>query len=154
MHKLEVLNKPVLISACRNEINTNSESRYLHRLHCVTLVAQGCSCYKVAEWFGEHPSSLERWVHNFNQFGIEGLKNEQKTGRPRKLYDKQLKQLQNDILKTPFELGYEQSKWNGRLLQTHIQFQYDVELSLRQCQRLLSELQHSEASISQSTLAH
>ena len=38
-----------------NQTSTNtSENRFLHRLHCIVLVGQGCSYPQVSEWFGEH----------------------------------------------------------------------------------------------------
>jgi len=40
MRKLEVSNKADLQSACRAEASNNKEFRFLHRLHCVLLVAQ------------------------------------------------------------------------------------------------------------------
>ncbi len=143
MRKLEVPNKPALISACKEEVTRNREFRFLHRLHCVLLVSQGCSCYQVAEWFGEHPCTVERWVHYFQEYGIEGLKDEQKTGRPKKVRDDQLKRLQGEISENPFELGYNQNNWDGKLLQTHLERHYGIELSVRQCQRLLSQLRRN-----------
>jgi len=146
MRKLEVSNKVSLLSTCREETSRDHKSRFLHRLHCVLLVAQGSSCYQVAEWFGEHSCTVERWVHCFNKYDLEGLKDEQKTGRPRKVRDDQLKQLQGDISRNPSELGHEQHKWNGKLLKTHLECCYGVELSVRQCQRILHQLEHSAAS--------
>ena len=109
MRKLEVSNAADLQSALKEETTHSPEPRFLHRLHCVLLVAQGCSCYQVAEWFGEHPCSVERWIHHFNEHGLEGLRDEQKTGRPRKVRDDQLKRLQGEVSKKPFELEYNQT---------------------------------------------
>jgi len=147
MRKLEISNKTVLQSACKDETIRNHESRFLHRLHCALLVAQGCSCYQVAEWFGEHPSTVERWVHYFHEYGLEGLRDEQKTGRPRKVRDDQLKRLQGEISKNPFEQGYEQNGWDGKLLQTHLKRRYGIGLGVRQCQRLLNQLRHNATSL-------
>ncbi len=143
MRKLEVSNKPVLISACKAETTRNCESRFLHRLHCVLLVAQGNSCYQVSGWFGEHPCTVERWIHHFHAYGLEGLRDEQKTGRPKKIRDDQLRRLQDEIARDPFELGYDHNGWDGKLLQTHLQRRYGIELSVRQCQRLLNQLRHN-----------
>ena len=146
MRKLEVSNKTDLQSACKEETTRNCESRFLHRLHCVLLVAQGSSCYQVAEWFEEHPCTVERWVQNFHKYDLEGLRDEQKTGRPRKVRDDQLKQLHGDVSRNPSELGYDQYEWSGKLLKTHLEFHYSVELSVRQCQRLLNQLWNNATS--------
>jgi len=146
MQKLKVLNKAALQSACREEFTRNSESHFLHRLHCVLLVAQSCSCYQVAVWFEEHPCTIERWVHYFHEYGLEGLRDEQKTGRPRKVRDDQFKRLQSEISKNPYGQGYEQNGWDGKLLQTHLERRYGIELGVRQCQRLLNQLRHNTTS--------
>jgi transposase len=145
MRKLKISNKLSLLSTCKEEATRNQESRFLHRLHCMLLVAQGCSCYQVAEWFGEHPCTIERWVHYFQEYGVEGLKDEQKSGRPGKIHNDQVKRLQGDISKNPFELGYNQHRWNGKLLKTHLEHRYNIELSVRQCQRLLHQSRNSAA---------
>ncbi len=137
MRKLEVPNTLVLQSAIRQEVAQNHQHRFLHRIHCMLLLAQGFSCYQVAEWFDEHPRTVERWAHYYKQYGIDGLRDDQKTGRPAKLRDDQLRQVQKDILKLPRELGYSQDAWNGKLLQNYLEHHHDVGLSVRQCQRIL-----------------
>jgi transposase len=140
MRKVDVFDKAFLQSICKKEFIRNSESRFLHRLHCVLLVAQGRSCYQVAGWFGEHPSTVGRWIRCFHEYGPEGLRDEQKTGRPRKVRDDQIKRLQSDISINPSELGYDSHKWNGKLVKIHLEQYYGIELSVRQSQRLLSQL--------------
>ena len=117
-----------------------SENRFLHRLHCVILIGQGCSYPQVSEWFGEHPRTIERWVQRLREFGLEGLKDDHKAGRPTKIDNEQKQVLESDIIKQPTEFGYETSQWNGQLLKTHLKDKYGVELGLRQCQRLLGQL--------------
>lgn len=124
----------------KSEANSNAEKRFLHRLHCVWLAEKGCSCQQIANWFDEHVRTIQRWVKHAQEFGIEGLKDEEKTGRPTRVRDDQRKTLMQEISTMPTELGYKQTSWNGKLLQTHLHRQYNVELGLRQCQRLLSEL--------------
>ena len=140
MRKLEVSDTTILQATLKKEIAHHSEQRFLHRLHCVLLVGHGFSCYQVAEWFDEHPRTVERWVHYFQEYGIVGLRDEQKTGRPTKVRDDQLRQLVNDILTDPVELGYGLRTWGGKLLHVHLERCYGVKLSVRQCQRLLRQL--------------
>ena len=143
LRKLKLSHTSELRSALKNAITRSLQSRFLHRLHCVLLVAEGCNCYEVAAWFGENPRTIERWVHQANEFGLEGLKDEQKTGRPAKVHDDQLKQLQVTSSCNPREFGYNQDDWDGPLLRIHLTRFYRIELSVRQCQRLLHKLQHS-----------
>ena len=48
MHKLEVTHPEAAKAALRREVMCSPQSRFLHRLHCVLLVAAGRSCYEVA----------------------------------------------------------------------------------------------------------
>ena len=111
MRKLKLSNTPDLLARLKKEINHSHDSRFLHRLHCVLLVAQDCSCYQIAEWFNENPRTIERWVHYAQEYGIDGLKDEQKTGRPAKVRDDQFNQVQKSIMLDPRELGI--SKTSG-----------------------------------------
>jgi len=146
MHSLDASISAALKSVFKKEINDSPESHFLHRLHCVLLVMEGCSYQQVAEWFGMHQRTVERWVHYFKEYGIEGLKDEQKTGRPSKIRDDQFRQLQCDILARPFELRYNKDKWSGKLIKEHLKRRYDIEMSVRQCQRLLRQLQNKTIS--------
>ncbi len=145
MRRLEITNPSVLLDTIKAEISRTHEARFLHRLHCVLLVARGYSCYQVARWFGEHPCNVERWVRHVEEFGPYGLRDEQKTGRPPRVRDDQRQQLQREIRQSPSELGYERSHWDGKLLQAHLAHRYGIELSIRQCQRLLRRLENHAA---------
>ena len=123
----------------KSESTSDAEKRYLHRLHCVWVVEKGCSCQQIAGWFDEHIRTVQRWVKHAQEYGIEGLKDEKKMGRPTKIRDDQRKMLIQEISKSPEDLGYYQVAWNGKLLQMHLHRRYGVELGLRQCQRFLCE---------------
>jgi transposase len=140
MRKLEVFDKSTLVTLYKREITRNCEARFQHRMHCVLLVAHGCSCYQVAEWFGENPCTIQRYIHCYLKCGTEGLRGSLKTGRPRKLSNNQIEQLQSDFSIDPSNLGYDQDKWSGLLLKEHLALSYGIDLSVRQCQRILKQL--------------
>lgn len=122
----------------------SADTRFLHRLHCVQLVAQGCSRSDVARWFNNDPSSIARWMRHFQRFGVEGLRDEQKPGRPAKLGAEQLKALKRELGYPPSKYGHTgHYKWSGKVLASHLEEKYSLTLSTRQCQRLLRQLQAS-----------
>lgn len=82
MRKLQITDPEVMSLAIRQEIGRSEDSRYDHRLHGVLLVSQGASCYQVAEWFGENPRTVERWVKRFETRGFAGLREAVRPGRP------------------------------------------------------------------------
>jgi len=126
--------------AIQNEIQRSDESRYDHRLHGILLVAQGFSANHVAQLLSQSPRTVQNWVQRFNNVGFAGLREAERPGRPGRLVDAALESLDQDLRKPPESFGYSQNLWDGKLLQHHLAHQYDVELGVRQCQRLFREL--------------
>lgn len=130
----------VLRANLKKEIQRDDGARYLHRLHCVLLAIEGCSCSDLGKIFDAHPRTVQRWVTSFKEAGIMGLRDESKSGRPPKLSQPQLDALKSDVSRDPSALGYQARSWNGRLLVEHLNERYRLSLSVRQCQRLLRQL--------------
>lgn len=143
MLKLEVTNPAAIQDALWSEGKHSLQSRFLHRLHCLLLVGKGRSCYEVAEVFGDSPRSIERWVHEFEQHGVEGLRDKPHTGRHATLAAVQMRQLALVLKSNPHELGYASDVWNNKLLRTEIQYRFGVTMSVRHCQRMFQLLQQS-----------
>ncbi|TXT66643.1 MAG: hypothetical protein BAJALOKI3v1_20106 [Promethearchaeota archaeon] len=61
-------------------------------------------------------------------------------GRPSRLSEEQEEQLREDISKHPRELGYEFSNWEGKNVSHHIEKVFDIEIGVRQVQRILHKL--------------
>src|SRR4029453_1974067 len=89
MRKLEIGNAEVMQVAIRQEIGRSEESRYDHRLHGLLLVAKGESARAVAELFDEDARTVQRWVQRFEAQGFEGLREGERSGRPRTLDSRQ-----------------------------------------------------------------
>jgi transposase len=140
MPKGDTENNMGLLDVLKEQLKQSSEVRFLHRLHCVLLVSRGHTGVEVASWFGDDPSSVARWVRYYREFGIPGLQDDQRSGRPAKLNIEQMRALERDLCQTPSAFAYDDPVWNGKLLAAHIQRRFDVELSVRQCQRLLRQL--------------
>lgn len=126
--------------AIQNEIQRSKESRYDHRLHGLLLVTSGLSCYETARLLGQSPRTVEYWVARFEAHGFAGLQEGQRSGRPPKLNDAILRAVGIDLRKEPRSFGYAQTLWDGKLLSHHLKGQYNIDLGVRQCQRLFHEL--------------
>jgi transposase len=140
MRKLEIENADVMRQAIHDEIQRSDESRYDHRLHAILLVAQGYSANHVAQLLGQSPRTVQNWVRHFNDSGFAGLREHERPGRPARLDEPAMESLGEDLRKLPESFGYSQNLWDGKLLQHHLAQRYNVELGVRQCQRLFSEL--------------
>ena len=105
MRKLEIADLEIMRIAIQQEIVRSDESRYDHRLHGLLLVAGGQSCQQVAETFGENSRTVQRWVKRFEEYGLDGLREEERPGRPTTLDTKQWAALGRDMRRTPKELA-------------------------------------------------
>ncbi len=137
MRKLRPSSDLALRAALAGALHESSESRFVHRVHAVLLVAVGQSCYRVAEWFGDDPRSVERWVHGFDNYGTNGLRDHHHGGRPARLSTEQRRQLAQHLANPPAAWHYAQMRWSGKLLARHLESQFSIQLSVRHCQRLL-----------------
>lgn len=140
MRKLSLSSAKWVREVIHASVKTSCESHFLHRLHCVLLVAEGRSCYEVARWLGNDPRTIERWVHALDEHGIEGLREHHSGGRPTKLAGEQMQCLALDLQKPPRVCGYSEREWSGKLLVQHLDGCYGIKLSVRQCQRIMRRL--------------
>ena len=129
------------ILALQQEIQRSEESRYDHRLHGVLLVAQGVTCPEVARLLGDAPRSVEYWVHRYEQEGLAGLTEGERSGRPGRLSEKQLKEINRVLRAKPDDAGMRVNLWDGKTLSAWIEKTYQVQLGVRQCQRLFRQLE-------------
>lgn len=140
MRKLSISDVEIMRLALQQEITRSEESRYDHRLHGVLLVSQGISCYQVAEWLGQDPRTVQRWVNRFEDRGFAGLQEGQRLGRPSRLQPSQWEEIGQVLRQPPRSFGYPQNLWDGKLLAHHLAKAYGVDLGMRQCQRMFHYL--------------
>lgn len=137
MHRLRPRGEEELRTILSRAFHSSSELRHVRRLQAVYLVSLGSSCRQIAHWFGEDPRTVARWVHAFDLHGAEGLLEHSRSGRASRLTAQQKVQLAQDTAQDPAAFGYTSAHWSGKLLALHLQRRCGVELSQRQCQRLL-----------------
>lgn len=140
MQRLKIADVEIMRLAVQQEIARSEDSRYDHRLHGILLVSQGLSCYRVAEWLGEDPRTIQRWVHRFETRGFAGLQEGERAGRPGRLNAAQVAAVGRDLRRSSRTWGYRQNLWDGKLLAHHLGQAYQVALGPRQCQRLFHRL--------------
>ena len=102
------------VLSLQQEIQRSEESRYDHRLHGVLLVAHGMSCPEVARLLGDAPRSVEYWVHRFERGGLSGLTEGERPGRPRRLNERQMKEISRVLRESPSQAGMRVNLWEGK----------------------------------------
>ncbi len=126
--------------AIQQAIQRSDESRYDHRLHGLLLVAGGQSCRQVAGLFDENPRTVQRWVKTFERQGFDGLREGDRSGRPRSLTPEQWSSLAADLRRRPDDFGLAGHLWDGKLRSERLRRGYGVKLGVRQCQRLFRQM--------------
>jgi len=125
-----------LVKLYKKERNHKLKERY----HALFLMLEFKNCSIVAELMKKSRKTIQTWVKLFNEEGLEGMVSNTPPGRPSRLSEEQEEQLREDISKHPRELGYEFSNWEGKNVSHHIEKVFDVEIGVRQVQRILHKL--------------
>lgn len=139
MKRLTISEAEVIVLGLQDEICRSEESRYDHRLHGVLLVAQGMTCPEVARRLGDAPRTVEYWVHHFEQEGLAGLAEGERSGRPARLSAAQLEEVERVLREPPEAVGLADNLWDGKTLSAYLGQRYGIELGVRQCQRLFRQ---------------
>jgi transposase len=103
------------------------------------MVAQGMSCRKVAKLLGDSPRTVAYWANRFEAEGLSGLADAYRPGRPRRLNEQQLHEIQEALRSNPVEYGLTANLWDGKLLSHFIQKRFGIQLGIRQCQRMFRQ---------------
>ena len=140
MIPLTIADASMIVLGLQDEIRRSRDSRYDHRLHGVLLVAQGMTCPEVARLLGDAPRTVEYWVRRFEEEGLFGLVEGERPGRPPRLSDEQIGEIDQALRQTPKQAGLTANLWDGKTLAAFIRERFGVELGVRQCQRLFRQL--------------
>ena len=140
MRPLQIIGATSVLSL-QQEIQRSEESRYDHRLHGVLLVAQGMTCPEVARLLGDSRRSVEYWVHRYEKRGLGGLTEGERPGRPGRLDEKQMQEINRVLRAKPSDAGMRVNLWDGKTLSAWIDKTYGVQLGVRQCQRLFRQFE-------------
>lgn len=129
-----------LAAAIESRLSRDGEARLYRKLFAVLLVAKhpDNNCSEVARQLGYSAHTVARWARSVcgdEGFDLTALKEKEKPGRTRRLTMGQLSIIKNVIRKPPE--GQNARKWTGKLLSAYILDTYNVELQVRQCQKII-----------------
>jgi transposase len=142
MKRLEIENKGSIIAQIRNYLERNSESKFIHRLQVLLLLAdtEKETCNSLGALFGNSPRTISNWVKKLNKTGnIESLRSKPLHGRPSRLSKEQKNVIKAALQELPEKHGAFGKQWNGKNLSLYINRRFGITLRVRSCQRLLCE---------------
>lgn len=143
MEKFAFKNREAALILVTQEISASELAVYHHRLHALLLVINGLSCQQVAGLLGEDTRTIQRWLTRFEEQGLDGLHNAKRTGARPTLTVRQMAEIRRYVLKNPGRLTSKSRlrRWDGKLLSEYLSSKYGVVLGVRQCQRLLTQME-------------
>ena len=131
----------ILLEQGKAIMKSTDDSKYLFRVFAVNMVLSGTPASQVGASAGYTKASVTSWVKTAVEKGFEALRPRQHLGRPSKLSEQQLKEIDEVIQTDPRE--HELKVWDGPSLSSYIKSHYGIDLSIRQCQRLFRSLGYS-----------
>lgn len=134
------IDDPHVAFVLQDEIRRSEDARYDHRLHAVLLVAKGMSCPAVADYLGDPERTVRLWIHRYQVDGLQGLIENERSGRPPRITEKQLNQIASALRAKPEDVGMNGGIWDGKTLSAFIRKSFGIPLGMRQCQRLFRQL--------------
>jgi transposase len=111
------------------------------RLYAVYQLSLGQSSRKLQELFHTSFKQITNWAHQFDNMGLEGLRDKPRSGRNPRLDEDQMEQIKQWIVtQRPEEFGYNTSTWTGPVLIDRIHKEWGVKYKKAQIYNLLKKL--------------
>lgn len=98
------------------------------RARAVDLSARGWKVPRVAEVVQRDRSVVSRWLHRFEEQGIDSLWPRKSPGRPPKMTAEVRQAADEAVRQNPRDLGYEFTRWTAELLTQHLAATTGVEV--------------------------
>ncbi len=121
---------------------TEDDGKAVKRLVAAIAYKQGQSPAEIEKTFGISEKNVYLWLDRFEQRGIEdALYDESKPGRPGKLSDEEINELEAVLHESPEEAGYDGIQaWSPKFVQHWLKTHFEVEYTLRHIRRLMDDL--------------
>lgn len=128
----------LLLEQGKTVMSSTDESKYLFRVFAVNMVLSGTPASQVGASAGFTKAAVTGWVKTVDEQGFEALRPQRRSGRPAKLMKAQMSEIDAVIQTDPKEHGFK--VWDGSSLSSYIKSHYNVDISVRQCQRMFHSL--------------
>ena len=134
------IDDPTTALVLQDEIRRNDDARYDHRLHAVLLATKNLTCPNIAELLGDSERAVRNWINAYRKRGLQGLVDEEKSGRPRRLSEEQIEKIDAVLRLAPQDVGLTPGIWDGKTLCAYVKKSFNIDIGVRQCQRMFRQL--------------
>lgn len=122
------------------EANEDGEYRVARRIHGIILNLDGYSNPEISEILKVHRSKPVIWVHSWNGYGIEGLFEGHRSGRPALLTKEQKENLGDIIDSGPVAYGFTSGVWTSPMISRVINVEFSVDYHPGHVRKMLRAL--------------
>jgi transposase len=105
-------------------ISSTTNARMRLRFLAVSHFIDGKNRTQIATFLKVSRNSVNKWIHTYLHFGLEGLEEKKHTGRPKLLNEKQLSQLKRFVVDSAIKPGG--GRLQGKDVQEYIATEFDV----------------------------
>lgn len=99
---------------------SKTDAEVARRARIVLLSASRRGVQEISVTVGLHPINVRKWIHRFNQRGLDGLHPRRSPGRPRLFSEKQRKAIVTMATVEPTGMGLEFSGWSLQRLRSQL----------------------------------
>jgi transposase len=113
--------------------------RVAERARMILLSAEGKTASEISKIFHCSFSKVKRWIKRYQAFGLEGLYDKPRQGRPAKVTDPIKQNIDRCLQKSPQDLGFLAGYWTIALLISYLFSQFGSWLSVSTLRRTLHQ---------------
>jgi transposase len=124
----------------KKEAEREGEYRVAKRLHAVILNSEGQTSGNVSAILKAPRSKVSEWLRNFDAYGVEGILEGYRTGRPTYLTEAQHTCLGDIVESGPVAYGFDSGVWTSPMIARVIQEEFEVSYHPGHVRKLLKEI--------------
>ena len=125
------------------EAQRDGAYRVAKRLQAVLLNSQGRTSGELAEILQAPRSKVSEWLARYQEHGVEGLLEGQRSGRPAQLTSEQRQQLGDILDSGPVAYGLDTGVWTSPMIAWVLEQEFGVHYHPAHVRKLLHELHFS-----------
>jgi transposase len=124
----------------RSNLKGYAKASLRNRIRGILLVGSGMLNEEAAEVCKVHVRTLRRWLADYREGKIDGLKHKKGAGKPSRLSAEQNERLREIVKAGPEVAGYETGRWTAVVVKDLILKEFGVRYSVQNVQRILGNL--------------
>jgi transposase len=124
----------------KKEAEQEGMYRVAKRLHAVLLNSEGRSSGELASILNAPRSRVCEWLANYETYGIEGILEGYRSGRPQALQELQIRDLHDIIESGPVAYGLDSGVWTSRMITRIIEEEFGVRYHPGHVRKLLHQI--------------